>query len=83
MTKCCPNPIRFSSVQRRKVEIEFSFSGGAINGNGGISMPDVGILAAASNRKTDPSRTTHAISGLGNHGVRWVREDVFAVLSEN
>ena len=34
MTKCYPNPIRFSSVQRRKVETEFSFSGGATTGNG-------------------------------------------------
>ena len=64
VTKCCPNPIRFSSVRRRKVEAEFSFSGSAINGNGSISLPDVGILVAASNRKTDLSCTTHAISGL-------------------
>ena len=32
MTKCYQNTIRFSSVQRRKVEAEFS--GGAITGNG-------------------------------------------------
>ena len=36
MTKCYPNPIRFSSVQRRKVEA--AFSGGAITGNGGIAL---------------------------------------------
>ncbi len=36
MTKCYLNTIYFSSVQRRKVEAEFS--GGAIIGNGGISL---------------------------------------------
>ena len=36
MTGCYPNPIRFSSVQCRKVEAEFS--GGAITGNGGIPL---------------------------------------------
>ncbi len=34
MTKCYPNPTRFLSVQRSKVEAEFSFSGGATTGNG-------------------------------------------------
>ncbi len=64
MTKCYPNPIRFSSVQRSKVEAEFSFSGGATTGNGGISLPDMGTLVTVPNRKTDPSRTAHAILGL-------------------
>ena len=64
MTKCYPHPIRFSSVQRRKVEAEFSFSDGAITGNGAISLPDVGTLVTVPNRKTGPSRTAHAISGL-------------------
>ncbi len=36
MTKCYPNPIRFSSVKRRKVEA--AFSGGAITGNEGIPL---------------------------------------------
>ena len=36
MTKCYPNTIHFSSVQRRKVEAEFS--GGAITGNRGIPL---------------------------------------------
>ena len=36
VTKYSPNPIRFSSVKRRKVEAEFS--GGAITGNGGIPL---------------------------------------------
>ena len=36
MTKCYPNPIRFSSVRRRRVEV--AFSGGAIIGNGGIPL---------------------------------------------
>ena len=39
VTKGYLNPIRFSSVQRRKVEA--AFSGGAITGNGGIPLPDV------------------------------------------
>ena len=64
VTKCYPNPTRFSSVQRRKVGDKFSFSDGAITGNGGISLPDVGTLVTASNRKTDLSRTAHAILGL-------------------
>ena len=36
MAECYPNPIRFSSVNRRKVEADFS--GGAISGNGGIPL---------------------------------------------
>ena len=36
MTKCYPNPIRFSSVKRRKVEA--AFSGDAITGNEGIPL---------------------------------------------
>ena len=36
MTQCYPKVIRFSSVQRRKVEVDFS--GGAISGNGGIGL---------------------------------------------
>ena len=36
MTKCYQNAIHFSSVQRRKVEAEFS--GGAITSNGGIPL---------------------------------------------
>ena len=36
MTKCYQNPIRFSSVRRRKVEADFS--GGAITSNGGIPL---------------------------------------------
>ena len=36
MTKCYQNTIHFSSVQRRKVEAEFS--GGAITSNGGIPL---------------------------------------------
>ena len=36
MTKCYQNPIRFSSVQCRKVEAKFR--GGAITGNGGYSI---------------------------------------------
>ena len=36
MTKCYQNTIRFSSVQRRKVEDEFS--GGAITGNEDIPL---------------------------------------------
>ena len=68
MTKCYPNPIRFSSVQRSKVEAEFSLSSGVTIGNGGISQPDMGTLVTAPNRKTDLSRTAHAILGLvGNH----------------
>ena len=49
-------------MQHRKVEA--AFSGGVTTGNGGILLPDVGILTTVSNRKTNPSRTTHAISGL-------------------
>ncbi len=63
MTKCYPNPIRFSSVQRSKVEAEFIFSGGATTGNGGISLPDMGTLVTAPNRKMDLSRTAHATIG--------------------
>ena len=44
MTTCYPNPIRFLSVQRRKVETECSFNGGAITGNGGIALLDVRTL---------------------------------------
>ncbi len=51
-------------MQRRKVEAKFSFSDGATTGNGGISLPDMGTLITASNRKTDLSRTAHAILGL-------------------
>ncbi len=36
MTECYPEPIRFSSVKRRKVEADFS--GGAISSNGGIQL---------------------------------------------
>ena len=64
MTKCYLNPIRFSSVPRRKVEVEFSFSGGAITGSGAISLPDMGTLVTVPNRKMAPSRTAHAMSGL-------------------
>ena len=66
MTKCYPNPIRFSSVQRRKMEAEFS--GGAITGNGGIPL------------LTEVDRhlgLTHSVSkylGWGMHGVRPVAE---------
>ncbi len=54
VTKCYPNPIHFSSVQRSKVEAEFSFGGGATTGNGGISLPDMGILVTAPNPKNGP-----------------------------
>ena len=36
MTECYPKSIRFSSVKRRKVEVDFS--GGSISGNGGIGL---------------------------------------------
>lgn len=44
-SKCCQNPICFSSVQRRKVEAEFS--DGALTNNRGIWLPDVGTLVIA------------------------------------
>ena len=44
-SKCCQNPICFSSVQRRKVEAEFN--DGALTNNRGISLPDVGTLVIA------------------------------------
>ena len=53
MTKCYLNPIRFSSVQRREVEAEFSFSGGATTGNGAISLPDVGTLVSVWQKTPD------------------------------
>ncbi len=82
MTQCYQNTIRFSSVRRRKVEAKFSFSGGAITGNGAISLPDLGTLVTVPNRKTGPSRTAHATSGIGLYlfdvfdGERNVQTDV-------
>ena len=63
MTKCYQNPIRFSSVQRRKVKA--TFSGGAITGNGGIP------LLAEVDRQLG---LTHSVSKyLGMHnGIRSV-----------
>ena len=66
MTKCYPNPIRFSSVRRRKVEA--AFSGGAITGNGVFRCSrrwgrQLGLTRSVSSRDT-----------WGMHGVRPVGE---------
>ena len=63
MTKCCPNHIRFSSVQRCKMEAKFSFSGGAATGNRGISLLDRGTLVTAPNPKT--ASISHCSCNIG------------------
>ena len=57
MTTCYPNPIRFSSVQRRKVEA--AFSGGAITGNWGIPLLAEGGPAVG----PDPVISSERVSG--------------------
>ena len=47
-------------------------------GNGAIiSLPDLGILVTVPNRKTGPSRTAHATSGL----VAWVEDHIEETLT--
>ena len=67
MTKYYQNPIRFSSVRRRKVEAEFS--GGSITGNGGILLlsevdRQLGLTRALSRCLGDVRRQASCAHGL-------------------
>ena len=65
MTQCDPDPIRFSSVQRRKVEAEFS--SGAITGNGGIP------LLAEVDRQLGLTRSVSRYLGDSRRQASWGR----------